>query len=57
MNDESTNPELTCWFCTKGRHKDCMNSIPINSYEDDCSFSVKFLECECHRSGCNKKGD
>lgn len=51
MSDESTNPELTCWFCTKGRCYECMNHIPIDNKEDDCSFSTKFVECECAMNG------
>ncbi len=47
MSDESTHPELTCWFCQKGRHDECMKQIPMNSYEADCSFSVINKECEC----------
>ena len=50
-DDESTHPELVCWFCRKGRHEDCMKKIPYNSKEEDCSFSIVFHECEC----CNKR--
>lgn len=51
MSDESTNPELTCWFCTKGLHDDCMKEkIPVNIIlEADCSFSTGFEVCECYK--------
>ncbi len=56
-DDESTHPELVCWFCRKGRHEDCMKKIPFSSHLDqpkDCSFDVEAKECVCY---CNKKRD
>ncbi len=55
-DDESTHPELVCFFCRKGRHEDCMKKIPFSSHLDhsvaeDCSFDVEAKECECY---CNK---
>jgi len=55
MSDESTHVEFTCWFCAKGRHDDCMEKIPYDSKEEDCSFSILFHECECLKNGHNKK--
>ncbi len=55
MSDESTNPELTCWFCTKGNHDDCMKNIPVSSGEDDCSFSIVHLACECYNNKHKKR--
>jgi len=54
-DDESTHPELVCWFCTKGRHEDCMKKIPYSSGEIDCSFSTVHYDCECFKNGHNKK--
>ncbi len=50
-DDESTNPELTCWFCTKGLHDDCMkDKIPTTAIlEADCSFGTDYETCECHK--------
>ncbi len=55
MSDESTQPEHTCWFCTKGNHDDCMVNIPVSSGEDDCSFSIIHLRCECHKNDHKKQ--
>ncbi len=55
MSDESTHVEFTCWFCVKGRHKDCMKKIPYGSGEDDCSFSTSHYDCVCFKNGHNKK--
>lgn len=58
-DDESTHPELVCWFCRKGRHEDCMKKIPFSSHLDqsvprDCSFDVETKECVC-MDCCNKR--
>lgn len=44
-----------CWFCVKERHKDCMRIIPqkaiqIKGIEEDCSFDVINIPCECFES-------
>ncbi len=50
-DDESTHTELTCWFCTKGLHEDCMkDKIPTTAIlEADCSFGTDYETCECHK--------
>jgi len=49
-DDESTHTELTCWFCTKGLHNDCMkDKIPTTSLETDCSFGTDYETCECYK--------
>ena len=56
-DDESTNPELTCWFCTKGLHDDCMkDKIPVKAIlEADCSFGTEYEICECHKNNHKKQ--
>lgn len=39
---------MNCWFCRKGRHWDCMKWIPIEDWEQDCSFNVTKTKCECN---------
>ena len=39
-----------CWFCKKGRHKECMKEIPVNNKSDgphDCTFDTKLIPCKC----------
>lgn len=40
-----------CWFCRKGRHKDCMKEIPTQGKSDggpdDCTFDTKLIPCKC----------
>ncbi len=44
-----------CWFCRKGRHGDCMGSIPHDARSDgphDCTFDTDMVPCGCgHCSG------
>ena len=42
-------PEI-CWFCRKGRHDDCMETIPTQGKSDgphDCTFDTKLVPCKC----------
>lgn len=41
-----------CWFCRKGRHGDCMGSIPHDARSDgphDCTFDTDMVPCGCGR--------
>ncbi|ABK77999.1 hypothetical protein CENSYa_1376 [Cenarchaeum symbiosum A] len=41
-----------CWFCSKGRHGDCMKEIPVNGRSDgphDCTFDTRMVRCGCAR--------
>lgn len=43
---------ILCWFCRKGRHADCMKSIPVSSISEgphDCTFDTQMVLCECTR--------
>ena len=44
------NTQEICWFCRKGRHKECMVEIPIDGKSDgphDCTFDTKLVPCKC----------
>ena len=44
-----SNQEI-CWFCKKGRHKECMMQIPIDGKSEgphDCTFDTKLVPCKC----------
>ena len=46
----SGNAQEVCWFCRKGRHKDCMKQIPVEGRSDgphDCTFDTKMIQCKC----------
>ena len=52
MEDCSISDEISdiCWFCKKGRHKECMKEIPINAKSEgphECTFDKKFVACKC----------
>lgn len=39
-----------CWFCKKGRHKDCMQEIAVESRSagpHDCTFDSGVVFCQC----------
>ena len=53
MNDNSSIDldSKICWFCKKGRHKDCMKEIPIEGNQEgphDCTFDTKIVICKCN---------
>jgi len=42
---------MICYFCAKGRHKECMIELPVRATFEgtsDCSFDVKHLPCGCN---------
>lgn len=42
--------EPVCWFCRKGRHRDCMGEVPVGDGSEgphDCSFGTRMAECAC----------
>ncbi|MFM9875369.1 MAG: hypothetical protein ACKVN8_03200 [Nitrosarchaeum sp.] len=44
------NTQEICWFCRKGRHKECMVEIPMDGKSDgphDCTFDTKLVPCKC----------
>lgn len=49
-----------CWFCTKGRHAECMRELPVAGRSDgphDCSFDTDTVACgcpECGRAGAGR---
>ena len=46
-----------CWFCRKGRHADCMGTIPRDAKSDgphDCTFDTSLVPCGC---GCGHNAD
>ena len=52
MEDCSVSDEISeiCWFCKKGRHKECMKEMPVNAKSErphDCTFDTKFISCKC----------
>lgn len=39
-----------CWFCSKGRHGECMREIMVEGRSDgphDCSFDAAATPCRC----------
>jgi hypothetical protein len=52
MKSDSLNDSMQeiCWFCKKGRHSECMKSIPVDAKSQgphDCTFDTKIIECKC----------
>ena len=47
--DGDRDPEV-CWFCSKGRHGECMREIMVEGRSDgphDCSFDAAATPCRC----------
>ena len=43
-----------CWFCSKGRHAECMRELPVAGRSDgphDCSFDTDTVACGCPECG------
>lgn len=43
-----------CWFCSRGRHSECMREIPVHGGSDgphDCSFDTAVVACGCCGGG------
>ena len=43
-----------CWFCSKGRHAECMREIPVagrSAGPHDCSFDTAVVPCGCGECG------
>lgn len=39
-----------CWFCRKGRCRDCMGEIPTDAGSEgphDCAFDTRMVACKC----------
>ena len=52
MGDCSVSDEISeiCWFCKKGRHKECMKEMPVNAKSEgphECTFDTKLISCKC----------
>ena len=50
MDCETGSPRAVCWFCRKGRHGDCMHTIPRDARSDgphDCTFDTSMVPCAC----------
>ena len=52
MGDCSASDEISeiCWFCKKGRHKECMKEMPVNAKSEgphECTFDTKLISCKC----------
>ena len=43
-----------CWFCSKGRHAECMRELPVPGRSDgphDCAFDTALVPCGCCGGG------
>lgn len=50
--DCGSGSAAVCWFCRKGRHADCMGTIPRDAKSDgphDCTFDTSLVPCGCER--------
>ena len=48
-----------CWFCSKGRHAECMGEMPVDGRSDgphDCSFDAVPVACGCCGGGSGGSG-
>ena len=52
--EEAAATGPACWFCSKGRHAECMRELPVAGRSDgphDCSFDTDTVACGCPECG------
>lgn len=50
MECDTEEASVVCWFCRKGRHADCMGTVPVQAGSEgphDCTFDSKMVPCSC----------